>query len=251
MLSPFLVKSSVKGYRYLSNEWTVTVQILMKTDINIIDTLAGTTELINLDQLNTRNPITVLTGAEIVPAQKSGITGGLLLSTLKSWVKSAFVANDISNATTIGKSVLTSANLADVKSLLEIPNSSSIGRSVLTAANLADVKSLLEIPTLPTPLTPFSIGTSLTLTATHVNRKVILTASGITLTTNSAVKTLTDTLFIINPTAGSVTLNAGAGEDFIVVGSSTPVTTYTIVTASALRATLLDTNTWFIEPSIV
>lgn len=62
------------------------------------------------DQIRANQPLTALTGTEVFLAQVAGVTKGGLLSLIKTWVKDAFVANDISNASAVGKAVLTAAD---------------------------------------------------------------------------------------------------------------------------------------------
>lgn len=179
--------------------------------------------MINLDQLYTRAPYNSFDGTELLVVHKAGVTGASLLSALKTFFKAGFVANDITNASTIGKQVLTAANLAAVQTLLEIPEPA------------------------PEPLAPVTLTANTTLTAAaHANRRVLVT-SPVTLTTDKDDFTTTDTLTITNISSGNVTLDAGAGEDFRLYVSGSVVTTYTLAANYCLKAFLIDSNTWFIE----
>jgi hypothetical protein len=175
--------------------------------------------LINFDQLFARQPYTSLTGTEIVAVQGSSGTGGAVMNTLKAFFKSGFVANDVTDAGVTGKQVMQTANLAAAKTLLEIP---------------------------ALPLAPATLSANTTLGATHINRRVFVT-SAVTLTLDAAALTTTDTLYIVNTSGGSVTLNAGSGEDMILWGGSGTVTTYAIPSNYCVKAYRVDSNTWFIE----
>ena len=178
--------------------------------------------MINLDQLYAREPVTEFTGSEVVPVQKAGVTGASLASALKTYFKAGFVATDITN-------------------------SSAIGRSVLTAANLAAVKTLLEIPApTPAPSAPLTVSTNTTVSATHINRRTFVTA-GVTLTMNAVGVSNTDYIHLINTSGSSVTINAGSGEDIRVKGGTGTVTTYSLAENGSVRACLIDSNSWYFE----
>ena len=176
--------------------------------------------MITLDQIFSRTPINTLAGNEILLLQKSGTTGGTLLSTLKNYLRAGFVANDVTNATTLGKSLMTVADLAAAKNLLEIPVSKT---AVTLSANT-------------------------TLTATHANRRVFVSTGGITLTLNAGVITTADSLTIVNRSNSAITINAGTSEDILVRGgAASTVTTYSLPARSVLRAYLIDSDSWFFE----
>lgn len=178
--------------------------------------------MINLDQLYARTPITNLTGSEILVVQKDGVTGASVLSTLKNFFKTGFVANDVTDATTVGK-------------------------QILKATDVAAVKTLLEVPAPPAaPLAPVSLAASTTLAATHANRRIFVTALA-TLTMNAAVTANTDTYTIYNFHTAAVTLRPGTGEDFRLKTTGGSVTTFSIPANTSVRVFLIDSDTWFIE----
>lgn len=178
--------------------------------------------MINFDQLYARTPYNSLDGTEILLLQKAGVTGGSVLNTLKSFFKSGFVANDVTNAT-------------------------SLGKSVMTVANLAAAKTLLEIPTLPVPAAPMHLSANTALDETHVNRRLFVDTGGITITLDASATLDTDYIHIINCASTSITVNAGSGEDIYYSGSGSVVTTYNVAAYSVFKAYLKDSNTWFCE----
>lgn len=180
--------------------------------------------MINATQLYARQPYSTLTGTELVVIDGASGTGASVLTTLKNFFKAGFVANDVSNATTVGK-------------------------QLMTVADVAAAKTLLEVPTLPTPLAPMTLSANTTLSATHVNRRLFVNTAAIALTLNAAVVANTDTIKIINVSSGTITLNAGAGEDMILwaAGAGTTVTTYTVPVNYCITLYRVDANTWFIE----
>lgn len=175
--------------------------------------------MINFDQLYARTPYNSLTGTEIIPIHGASGTGAGVLNTLKAWIKSGFVANDVTNASTIGK-------------------------TVLTAADLPAVKTALEIPALP--LAPVTISADTTLTAAHANRRIHVTTSGITLTLDATAFTLTDCSYIKNLSSGNITIALGSGEDFIVKNSGPSSSSYTLPAYYCTDLFRTDSNTWFI-----
>ncbi|USV40969.1 hypothetical protein [Xanthomonas phage BUDD] len=177
--------------------------------------------MITLDQLYARTPVTTFTGAEIVAVQKDGVTGASVLSTLKNYIKNGFAANDVSDATTVGKQLMKISSVAAAKTLLEVPE-----------------------PT-PEPLAPVSITANTNLAQTHANRRVFVKAAA-TLTTNAAVIADTDTFTIYNLHTAAITLTPKSGETFRVKGSGS-ASTFSIPANTSVRVFLIDATTWFIE----
>ena len=175
--------------------------------------------MINLDQIYARTPYDTFVGTEIFMLQKAGVTGGALLSTLKSFFKSDLATNDVTDATTLGKQLMTVTDLPAAKTLLEIP----------------------------TPAAPVTLSADTTLGAAHINRRVFVNTSPVTLTLNVANLTDSDSITIVNTATAPITINAGVAEDIIVEGSATPVATYSLGAASVLKAYLVDVDTWFFE----
>ncbi len=173
--------------------------------------------MINLDQIFARTPFNSLLGTEILVMQRGGKTGGTLASTLKSFIKSNFVADDITDATDVGKQVVKATDANAIRNMLGIETRG-----------------------------PMTISASTTLGATHLNRRLFVDAVGITLTLNAADLTSSDVITVVNTTEGDITLSAGTGT-INVEGIGPTGSTFDLPAYSTLKAYLINSDTWFFE----
>ena len=200
--------------------------------------------MITLDELYLRTPVNLLSGGEIIPLQKDSTTGATLLSAIKNFVKGGFIANDITNATSIGKQILLAANASAIKTLLGITELSVFGGQLASAEDATAARAILGIASASGPMT---IAANATLNVSRGNRNLYVTEAGVELTTSKTGIANTDFFQIYNVSDAVITLKAGTDELLMVAGSEADVAEFEIPARSSVKIFLVSASVWFVE----
>lgn len=209
--------------------------------------------MINFDQIRINYPFGSLTGTETFIAQQDGLTKGGFLSVLKEWMFVDFVAAGITDATTVGKNILTAANADDVMTAIGLSEPSPANvvnqseteyRFLWSPKDVHDAISSREVKV------PVEITVTGDAALSWVGRKVIARhgATSITQTlpvTEDPVTFTAGMEFTIINLGGSVVVVDGS--DGIIEDSVGTATSITIpVNEKAVFVCTAD-NTWFVS----
>lgn len=210
----------------------------------------------NYDQIRTSSPLSTLDGTETFTVNQSGVTKGGFLSLLKTFIKSGFVAADVTNSTSTGRDVLTAANAAAGRTALGAQATLTVVDQATAEAGVSTtllgwtsqrVRQAIAAYSDPKRLPSLVVTASGTANNTYTNRTVIASASGaitIGLPTSGSDFSSTDVLVIANLGTAPVTID---GASSITQKGTGVVTSYSLAVNGIVRLYNLGGYNWFLE----